>query len=173
MVHAHCTLVTLSHSEQAYVILLFYCNNSCTNTPQCYVDTYIACIVGSPSYSSSNTAARNPIHSLHTLWPYYALNSLQQFVVNETSVMQFSRFLLHLRKLYMFRMSKASIIRSSKCIGQVGRYNVRVIVGSSYGVVRCVILSHAHCTTDLLCTYWAPDDGCLRHPKHVEPTKVQ
>ena len=27
--------------------------------------------------------------------------------------------------------------------------------------------------TDLLCTYCAPDDGCLRHPKHVEPTKVQ
>ena len=27
--------------------------------------------------------------------------------------------------------------------------------------------------TDLLCTYRAPDDGCLRHPKHIEPTKVQ
>jgi len=39
------TMATLSHSEQAYVILLFYCNNGCTNTPQYYIDTYIACIV--------------------------------------------------------------------------------------------------------------------------------
>ena len=40
----------------------------------------------------------------------------------------------------MFRMSKASIIRSSICTEQVGRYNARVIVGSSYGVVRCVLV---------------------------------
>ena len=40
----------------------------------------------------------------------------------------------------MFRMSKASIIGSSICTEQVGRYNVRVIVGSSYGVVRCVLV---------------------------------
>ena len=40
----------------------------------------------------------------------------------------------------MFRMSKAFIIRSSICTEQVGRYNVRVIVGSSYGVVRCVLV---------------------------------
>jgi len=25
--------------------------------------------------------------------------------------------------------------------------------------------------TDLLCTYWAPDDGCLRHPKHRSPLR--
>ena len=37
-------MATFSHSEQAYVILLFY-HNGCTNTPQCYVDTYIACLV--------------------------------------------------------------------------------------------------------------------------------
>ena len=36
----------------------------------------------------------------------------------------------------MFRMSKASIIRSSICTEQVGRYNVRVVVGSSYVVAR-------------------------------------
>ena len=41
----------------------------------------------------------------------------------------------------MFRMSKASIIRSSICTQQVGRYNVRVIVGSSSNdVVRCVLV---------------------------------
>ena len=40
----------------------------------------------------------------------------------------------------MFRMSKASIISSSICKEQVGRYNVRVIVGSSYGVLRCVLV---------------------------------
>ena len=36
----------------------------------------------------------------------------------------------------MFRMSKASMIRSSICTEQVGRYNVRVIVGSSYSALR-------------------------------------
>ena len=40
----------------------------------------------------------------------------------------------------MFRMSKASIISSSICTEQVGRYNVRVIVGSSYDVVSCVLV---------------------------------
>ena len=47
---------------------------------------------------------------------------------------------MHLSRLYMFRMSKASIIRSSICTEQVGRYNVLAIVGSSYGVVRCVLV---------------------------------
>ena len=47
---------------------------------------------------------------------------------------------MHLSRLYMFRMSKAYIIRSSICTKQVGRYNVRVIVGSSYGVVRRVLV---------------------------------
>ena len=32
---------------------------------------------------------------------------------------------MHLSRLYMFRMSNASIIRSSICTEQVGRYNVR------------------------------------------------
>ena len=64
----------------------------------------------------------------------------RSIVVNETSVMQFSRCLLHLSGLYMFWMSKASIIRSSICTERVGRYNVHVIVGSSYGVVRCVLV---------------------------------
>ena len=41
----------------------------------------------------------------------------------------------------MFRMSKASIIRSSICTEQVGRYNVRVIVGSSYGVCSALRIS--------------------------------
>ena len=35
---------------------------------------------------------------------------------------------------------KASIIRSSICTEQVDRYNVRVVVGSAYGVVRCVFV---------------------------------
>ena len=44
-------------------------------------------------------------------------------------------------RLYMFRMSKASIIRrSSICTEHVGMYNVRVVVGSSYVVVRCVFV---------------------------------
>ena len=47
---------------------------------------------------------------------------------------------MHLSRLYMFRMSKASIIRNSICTEQVGRYNVRVVVGSSYGVVRCALV---------------------------------
>ena len=66
----------------------------------------------------------------------------------------------------MFRMSKAFIIRSSVCTEQVGRYNVRVIGGSSYGVVRCVLVMAQR----------AVDMGRrldLQHPKHVEPTKVQ
>jgi hypothetical protein len=66
----------------------------------------------------------------------------------------------------MFRMSKASIIRSSIFTEQVGKYKVRVIVGSSYGVVRCVLVLARR----------AVDMGRrldLRHPKHVEPTKVQ
>ena len=74
---------------------------------------------------------------------------------------------MHLSRLYMFRMSKASIIKSSICTQQVGRYNVRVIVGSSYGVdptadpypsdakpepIRSALhhttfqVSHVHCT---------------------------
>jgi len=48
--------------------------------------------------------------------------------------------LFHLSRIYMFRMSKASIIRSSICTEQVGRYNVHVIFGSSYGVERCVLV---------------------------------
>ena len=54
--------------------------------------------------------------------------------------MQLSSVLLHLSRLYMFRMSKASIIRSSICTEQVDRYNVRVVVGSSYVVVRCLFV---------------------------------
>ena len=47
---------------------------------------------------------------------------------------------MHLSRLYTFRMSKATIIRSSIFTEQVGRYNVRVIDGLLYGVVRCVLV---------------------------------
>ena len=40
----------------------------------------------------------------------------------------------------MFRMPKESIIRSSICTEQVDRYNVPVVVGSSYVVVRCLFV---------------------------------
>ena len=48
---------------------------------------------------------------------------------------------MHLSKLYMFRVLKASIIRSSICTEQVGRYNVHVIVGASYGVFTNNVLN--------------------------------
>jgi len=42
------TKATSTHAE--YVILIaFHCNNGCTNAPQCYVYTYIACLVSGTS----------------------------------------------------------------------------------------------------------------------------
>jgi len=46
------TKATNTHSE--YVILmLFHCSNGCTNAPQCYVYTYIACPVRCSLYETS------------------------------------------------------------------------------------------------------------------------
>jgi len=84
--------------------------------------------------------------------------------------------LLHLSRPYMFLMSRWGLDTQHVLQIQPPTHIHHTLSQNLYTAHYTIRRSNYHThivPTDLLCTYWASDNGFVQHPKHVEPTKVQ